>query len=48
MKVLSVNMRGMGGGGKAKRLALKQLVELEKLDILLIQETMGMGDWLIF
>lgn len=39
MKLSSINVRGLGGW--ARLLALKRLMEIEKPDILLLQETMS-------
>jgi hypothetical protein len=41
MKVISINMRGMGSPNKI--LSLHRLVEKEKLDIMLVQELMCRG-----
>jgi hypothetical protein len=46
MKILSTNVKGLGG--HAKQLSLKRLINLERLEIILLQETMGMGEPLIF
>jgi endonuclease/exonuclease/phosphatase family metal-dependent hydrolase len=39
MKLLSLNIQGLGG--QAKKLALKRLMELHRLDVFFLQETMG-------
>ena len=45
MKILSINIHGLGG--QAKNLALKRPVDLNQHDFLLIQETMEKGDPLV-
>ena len=42
MKIMSLNCRGLAG--PYKRSALKRVVDLEHPDILLLQETLGVGD----
>jgi exonuclease III len=46
MKILSANVRGLGG--QSKQLSLKKLINLEKLEIIVLQETMGIDEPLIF
>ena len=45
MNIMCVNIRGLGG--KDKTLALKLILEVDKLDILLLQETMWKWDPLV-
>jgi hypothetical protein len=42
MKILSINVRGLGG--QAKKLTLKQMVEANNPMCYLSRKTMGMGD----
>ena len=42
MKIMSFNCRGLAG--PLKRPALQQVVDLEHPDIMLLQETLGVGD----
>jgi hypothetical protein len=46
MIIMSVNIHGLGG--KAKNLSLCSLCDLSKLDILIIQESMGCFDSFVF
>jgi hypothetical protein len=45
MKILLLNIRWLGG--QTKNLALKRLVEVDRQNIVLIQETMRKGDFLV-
>ena len=42
MKIISFNFRGLAG--PLKRPALQRVVDLEHPDIMLLQETLGVGD----
>jgi len=42
MKCLSFNCRGLASA--SKKLALRRLIEVEPIDIILLQETLGMVD----
>jgi hypothetical protein len=46
MKFYSINIHGLEG--RANKLSLRHMVELERLDVLMIQESMGGCDPLIF
>jgi exonuclease III len=45
MKIMFVNMRGLGG--RPKKLTLRWILGWELPDILFLQETMGKGDSII-
>ena len=46
MKLMSLNCQGLAG--PQKRSALRRVVDLDRLDILLLQETLGVGEEMKF
>jgi len=45
MKIMFVNMRGLGG--RRKKLSLKRFINLDQPDVVFIQETMGLCEPII-